>query len=60
MQQGGVYPNSVTMAIVLSSWAELSTLDMGKEIHCHTIRSLTDQNILVSNGLLNMYARAGA
>lgn len=61
MQQAAcIRPNSVTIATVLSSCAELSALNLGKEIHSHTIRSLMDQNILVGNGLLNMYTKSGS
>lgn len=59
MQLAGAAPNAVTMVTVLASCAELSALDLGKEIHCHTVRSLMNQNILVGNGLLNMYTKSG-
>nr|XP_010915225.2 LOW QUALITY PROTEIN: putative pentatricopeptide repeat-containing protein At1g17630 [Elaeis guineensis] len=60
MQQAGVAPNSVTVATVLSACAELSALRSGKEIHGHTIRGLMDHNLLVANGLLNMYTKSGS
>ncbi|KAJ6799369.1 putative pentatricopeptide repeat-containing protein [Iris pallida] len=60
MQQADVQPNAVTLATVLSSCGELSALESGKEIHTYTMRSLMDRNILVRNGLLNMYTKSGS
>lgn len=60
MLRAGVVPNSVTVATVLSACSELSALRLGKEIHGHTIRGLMDHNLLVANGLLNMYTKGGS
>ncbi|XP_072985312.1 putative pentatricopeptide repeat-containing protein At1g17630 [Typha latifolia] len=60
MQQSRLSPNSVTVATVLSACAELSALKLGREIHGHTIRGAMDRNLLVANGLLNMYAKSGS
>ncbi|XP_008805802.2 putative pentatricopeptide repeat-containing protein At1g17630 [Phoenix dactylifera] len=60
MQQAGVAPNSITAATVLAACAELSSLRLGKEIHGHAIRGLMDHNLLVANGLLNMYTKSGS
>ncbi|ONK55286.1 uncharacterized protein A4U43_UnF5500 [Asparagus officinalis] len=59
MQQAGIRPNPVTIATILSSCAEISALDLGKEIHCHMIRISMNKNILVDNALLNMYTKSG-
>ncbi|KAK9131189.1 hypothetical protein Sjap_011676 [Stephania japonica] len=54
-----VDPNSVTFAGVLSACGELAVLDRGIEIHGHSIRACLDNNILVGNGLINMYVKCG-
>ncbi|KAL1542841.1 putative pentatricopeptide repeat-containing protein [Salvia divinorum] len=59
MQSARVRPNSVTVASVLSSCAELSALSLGREIHSHTIRLFMDEDLLVMNGLINMYMKCG-
>ncbi|KAF8388807.1 hypothetical protein HHK36_025487 [Tetracentron sinense] len=60
MQQVRVMTNSVTISSVLSVCAELATLGLGREIHGHVIRGLMDENILVGNGLVNMYTKCGS
>ncbi|KAK9131210.1 hypothetical protein Sjap_011697 [Stephania japonica] len=59
MLYANVDPNSVTFASVLSACGELAVLDRGKEIHGHSIRARLDNNILVGNGLINMYMKCG-
>ncbi|KAK9099350.1 hypothetical protein Syun_026395 [Stephania yunnanensis] len=59
MLYANVDPNSVTFASVLSACGELAILDRGREIHGHSIRSRLDDNILVGNGLINMYMKCG-
>ncbi|XP_010262087.1 PREDICTED: putative pentatricopeptide repeat-containing protein At1g17630 [Nelumbo nucifera] len=56
----GVMPNSITVASILSVCADLAVLGLGKEIHGHVVRSLMDKNILVGNGLVNMYTKCGS
>ncbi|XP_021817198.1 putative pentatricopeptide repeat-containing protein At1g17630 [Prunus avium] len=60
MQSIGVMANSVTISSVLSVCAELAVLNLGKEIHGHVIRALMQANILVGNGLVNMYTKCGS
>ncbi|XP_020573958.1 putative pentatricopeptide repeat-containing protein At1g17630 [Phalaenopsis equestris] len=59
MQRDGIQSNSVTLATILSACAELSSLDSGREIHAHSIRSFMGSNILIQNGLLNLYTKSG-
>ncbi|KAL5579489.1 hypothetical protein UlMin_011931 [Ulmus minor] len=60
MQLAKVMANSVTISSVLSVCAELAALNLGKEIHGHVIRAMMDGNILVGNGLINMYTKCGS
>lgn len=60
MQFTQVLANEVTIASVLSVCAELSALTLGREIHGHTIRMLIDRDMLVTNGLINMYMKCGS
>ncbi|KAM7254422.1 hypothetical protein ACFE04_003802 [Oxalis oulophora] len=59
MQHINVLANSVTLVSVLSVCAELAALNLGKEIHCHAIRGEMEKNILIGNGLVNMYTKCG-
>lgn len=59
MQFAKVVANAVTISTILSVCAELPALHLGREIHGHVIRALMDKNILVKNGLVNMYTKCG-
>ncbi|XP_058070950.1 pentatricopeptide repeat-containing protein At2g13600-like [Magnolia sinica] len=56
---GGPRPNAVTMAIVLPMCARSASLLYGKEAHCYMLKNGLDEEILVSNGLLDMYSKCG-
>ncbi|KAG2728797.1 hypothetical protein I3760_01G221200 [Carya illinoinensis] len=60
MQLAKVMASSVTVSGVLSVCAELAALNLGREVHGHAVRALMDSNILVGNGLINMYSRCGS
>ncbi|CAN6485847.1 unnamed protein product [Victoria cruziana] len=59
MQMAGITPNYVTIATLLSPCAELAALHIGKEIHGHALRSFVNLEVIVSNGLIHMYAKCG-
>ncbi|CAI0383033.1 unnamed protein product [Linum tenue] len=54
-----VTANAVTICSVLSACAELSALNLGKEIHGYTTRTFLCNELLVSNSLVDMYAKCG-
>ncbi|XP_074379226.1 putative pentatricopeptide repeat-containing protein At1g17630 [Apium graveolens] len=60
MQHSGILSNSVLFCSILSACAELSALILGREIHGHVIRGSLESNILVGNGLVNMYTKCGS
>ncbi|XP_075497012.1 putative pentatricopeptide repeat-containing protein At1g17630 [Primulina tabacum] len=55
-----VLANAVTVASMLSVCGELSALPLGREIHGHCFKRLMDTDILVINGLINMYMKCGS
>ncbi|KAG9458875.1 hypothetical protein H6P81_003383 [Aristolochia fimbriata] len=55
----GVKPNTVTIAGLLSMFADFVELNLGKEIHAYAVRALMDRSILVENGLIHMYTKCG-
>ncbi|KZV40893.1 pentatricopeptide repeat-containing protein [Dorcoceras hygrometricum] len=55
-----VLANAVTVASMLLVCCELSALPLGREIHGHCFRRLMDSDILVTNGLINMYMKCGS
>ncbi|KAK1416890.1 hypothetical protein QVD17_26009 [Tagetes erecta] len=60
MQLAKVSPNVITISTLLSVCADLSTVVFGKEIHGYIVRNLMNNNLLVVNGLINMYAKCGS
>ncbi|KAG0462811.1 hypothetical protein HPP92_021287 [Vanilla planifolia] len=60
MQKAGVHSNAVTLATVLSICADLSAMNAGREIHAYSTRSFMNDNILIENGLLNLYTKSGS
>lgn len=60
MQFDQVQANVVTVASVLSVCADISALCFGRETHARTIRLSMDKEMLVTNGLINMYMKCGS
>ncbi|KAF8037413.1 hypothetical protein BT93_B0345 [Corymbia citriodora subsp. variegata] len=59
MQLAKIAGNAITVSSVLSVCAELSALNLGREVHGHVIRALMSCNLLVANSLISMYMRCG-
>ncbi|GAB2275368.1 hypothetical protein Dimus_010127 [Dionaea muscipula] len=60
MQVAKVTPNAVTVISVLSVCSELAAVLLGRELHGHTVRVGLNTDLLVSNGLINMYTKCGS
>jgi pentatricopeptide repeat protein len=59
MQVQGIKSNSVTVLSVLPACANLLAVEQGKQIHGYVIRSGFASDVVVSNGLVDMYAKCG-
>ncbi|KAL9226171.1 hypothetical protein vseg_002013 [Gypsophila vaccaria] len=54
----GIVPNSMTIASVLSSCAQVGDINMGRLVHCFvTVNGLDDSD--VKNALIDIYAKCG-
>ncbi|KAK9683996.1 hypothetical protein RND81_10G179600 [Saponaria officinalis] len=51
--------DSNTLISVIASCSQLGALHLGKSLHCYVIRNRLDDNISVSNSLLDMYGKCG-
>ncbi|XP_059066737.1 pentatricopeptide repeat-containing protein At4g02750 [Cryptomeria japonica] len=60
MQETGVEINQFAVASILPAIAGMQCLKRGMEIHEHIIRSGYECNFVVTNALLNMYAKCGS
>ncbi|KAK9278013.1 hypothetical protein L1049_027570 [Liquidambar formosana] len=57
MQEAGMSPNSSTMVAILPTVAQASALSQGKAIHGYCVRRTFVNDVVVSTGLLDMYAK---
>ncbi|XP_057815415.2 pentatricopeptide repeat-containing protein At3g26782, mitochondrial [Cryptomeria japonica] len=56
----GVKPNSTTFASILSACAKMGALEQGMSIHQRLIESVSLSDIVVTNALVDMYAKCGS
>jgi len=56
----GHCPTHVTIVGVLSACADIGALDLGRIIHGYGIKCNASSNIIVSNALMDMYAKSGS
>eukprot|EP01018_Ginkgo_biloba_P003052 Gb_20350 [translate_table: standard] len=59
MQQEGIKANHYTFTSALSACSSLATLQQGKQIHSHIIRTACHLNVIVESALVDMYAKCG-
>ncbi|KAH0909532.1 hypothetical protein HID58_032853 [Brassica napus] len=59
LRMSGKKPDSVLVAIVLGSCAELSNSLYGQEVHSYVIRQGLELDIKVSSALIDMYSKCG-
>ncbi|KAK9283421.1 hypothetical protein L1049_011663 [Liquidambar formosana] len=59
MQYENLKPNRVTLMSVLPACAELSSLKLGKSLHCYSVKANIDSDISTGTALVSMYAKCG-
>lgn len=59
MQREGVRPNFPSLISVLCVCASLASLDHGKQVHAHLVRSRFDHDVYVASVLITMYVKCG-
>ncbi|GLU21167.1 hypothetical protein SLE2022_373260 [Rubroshorea leprosula] len=59
MNDDDVKVDEFSLASFLSSSASLGTMETGKQLHCHSIKSGLGSWISVSNSLIDMYGKCG-
>ncbi|CAN1267508.1 Putative pentatricopeptide repeat-containing protein At5g13230, mitochondrial [Linum perenne] len=55
-----VMANQYTFASVLQACATMEALDFGTQIHCLGVKTKYDENTVVGNALIDMYAKCGS
>lgn len=57
MQKAGRSPNSSTVVAFLPTVGEANALNLGKAIHCYSLRRSFSDDVVLGTGLLDMYAK---
>lgn len=60
MKTEGVIPNEPTMASVLKACSSLATLELGKQVHGHTIKHGFGLEVPIGSALSTMYSKCGS
>lgn len=57
MNSDGVGPDIVSLACVLSACANLQVLEIGKQVHCSTIKMGLESKLYVGSSIVDMYSK---
>ncbi|XP_057860360.2 pentatricopeptide repeat-containing protein At3g12770 [Cryptomeria japonica] len=60
MQHAGIWADNYTYAFVLKASAGLSSLKVGRKIHCQIIRSGFESHVFVRTSLVDMYSKSSS
>lgn len=60
MQGEGVWPNHITLGVVVGACAGLLDVEKGREIHVNLIEDGYEADVNAGNALVDMYARCGS
>ncbi|WCJ40454.1 Pentatricopeptide repeat (PPR) superfamily protein [Euphorbia peplus] len=60
LHRTGMIPNHSTFTSALSACANIGDVEIGKQIHCLTIKTRCHLNSYVENGLISMYAKCNS
>ncbi|XP_061362794.1 putative pentatricopeptide repeat-containing protein At3g13770, mitochondrial [Gastrolobium bilobum] len=59
LQKEGMQSNYVTYTSVLTALSGLASLDHGKQVHNHVLRSEVSSFVVLQNSLIDMYSKCG-
>ncbi|KAF5182795.1 Pentatricopeptide repeat-containing protein [Thalictrum thalictroides] len=54
-----IVPDQVSLSSTLSACANIRALQLGKQVHCYSVKSGFDLNIYAGSSLIDMYAKCG-
>ncbi|CAK9183479.1 unnamed protein product [Ilex paraguariensis] len=55
-----VKPNCNTIVSVLSACSTLGAIKFGKAIHCYSLKTFTEENMVLNNAVLDFYVKYGS
>lgn len=56
----GILPDEVSLASILSSCANVEGIELGKQMHCLSIKTGLETSLYAGSSLIDMYAKCGA
>lgn len=59
MRSHGHNPDSITVATLLCACSQLTYLELGRKLHCYTLRNYLDLEEFVETALIDMYIKCG-
>ncbi|CAA7019087.1 unnamed protein product [Microthlaspi erraticum] len=60
MKAEGIIPNEPTMASILKACSSLATLELGKQVHGHTVKHGFSLEVPIGSALSTMYSKCGS
>ncbi|KAI7982773.1 Pentatricopeptide repeat-containing protein [Camellia lanceoleosa] len=59
MRQSGLMPDQFTFGSIIRSCSSLSSIELGRQLHVHVIKSEFGSHLIVQNALIAMYKKFG-
>lgn len=59
MLSSGIQPYEIAIMSVCGACSQLSTLRLGRELHCFSLKAHLTEDIFVSSSIIDMYAKGG-
>lgn len=60
MEASGVKPDAVTIVAILSACSQIGNLELGQWMNAYAITNGLEQNVVICNALIDMYAKCGS
>lgn len=55
----GIFPNDLTMSSIIKASSNLAALELGKQVHTHTVKCGFREEVSIGSALSTMYAKCG-
>jgi pentatricopeptide repeat protein len=59
MRKAGLEADDFTFVSILGACINLNSLDLGRQVHCISIKNCMDADLFVANAMLDMYSKLG-
>ncbi|GMP23683.1 hypothetical protein CsSME_00001193 [Camellia sinensis var. sinensis] len=59
MQKSGLMPDQFTFGSIIRSCSSLSSIELGRQLHVHVIKSEFGSHVIAQNALIAMYTKFG-